>query len=275
MIQNDESALCARPTTGSTVAVALRTMSSSGESFVSVAFAAQPRDAILDVTVRSSRVSLKVRGAPLADVLGAIGRQAGVKVVLRDALRTSVTATLINVPIEEAIRRLGRWHSIVLIYDQPTDRAGRSALSEVWVTCPDADAASGLARGVVSAAAGASGEDAGAKGQSLSEPERWARALIAVKDASPEIRNQQIGALVSAHGEPAIVAALRQIATRDPAPRARRAAIQVLASMGTRGAIEAVRAALADTNPGVRSEANTALGRRGRGRPRSGEGPVD
>jgi HEAT repeats len=273
MIQNDESAMCARPTTGSTVAAALLPMSSAGDSFVSVAFAAQPRDAIVDVTVKSSRVSLSARGAPLADVLGAIGRQAGVKVVLRDALSTSVTATLINVPIEEAIRRLGRWHSIVLIYDQPTDRAGRSALSEVWVTCRDADAKSGAARGPVSAAAGTSRDDARSKGRPVSEPERWARALIAVKDASSEIRSQQIGALVSAHGEPAIVAALREIATRDPAPRARRAAIQVLASMGTRAAVEAVRATLADTNPGVRSEANTALGRRSR--PRSGEGSMD
>jgi hypothetical protein len=44
----------------------------------SVVFAAEPNRQVLNVTViTSSRVSLTVRGAPLAEVLAAIGRQAG------------------------------------------------------------------------------------------------------------------------------------------------------------------------------------------------------
>jgi hypothetical protein len=137
MIRNDELSSYGNPPNGAVLAVAARAMSSAGETFASVAFAAQPRREILDVTVKSSRVTLNARGAALADVLAAIGRQAGVKVVLRDALTTLVTATLVNVPLEEAFRRLGRWHSIVFIYARSTGGRDRPALSELWVSSPD------------------------------------------------------------------------------------------------------------------------------------------
>jgi hypothetical protein len=139
MIQNDDTATCATPADVTTFAVALLGMSSAEGTFVSVAFAAQPRGEILDVTVKSGRVSLDARGAALADVLAAMGRQAGVKVVLRDALTTLVTARLVNVPLEEAFSRLGRWHSIAFIYDRSTESADRPALSELWVSCLDHD----------------------------------------------------------------------------------------------------------------------------------------
>ena len=131
MIKNDVSTSCARPTNGAVF------VADAEQTFASVAFAAQPRRDILDVTVKSARVTLNTRGAALADVLAAIGRQAGVKVVLRDALTTLVTATLVNVPLEEAFRRLGRWHSIVFIYARSSDSGNRPALSELWVSSPD------------------------------------------------------------------------------------------------------------------------------------------
>lgn len=142
MIQNDHTATCTDPTNEAVAPVALLSMSSAEGTFVTVAFAAQPKGEILDVTVKSGRVSLDARGAALADVLAAIGRQAGVKVVLRDALTTLVTARLVNVPLEEAFSRLGRWHSIAFIYDRSTGTADRPALSELWVSCLEDDAAS-------------------------------------------------------------------------------------------------------------------------------------
>ena len=112
-------------------------MSNAEKNFASVSFAAQPRRELLEVTVKSARVTLNTRGAALADVLAAIGRQAGVKVVLRDALTTLVTANLVNVPLEDAFRQLGRWHSVVFIYARPTDAGDRPALSELWVSSPE------------------------------------------------------------------------------------------------------------------------------------------
>jgi hypothetical protein len=264
MSENGGNAMLLRPATGTAVALALLAMSSTAGPYASVVFAAQPRGQVLDVTVDASRVSLVAREAPLGDVLAAIGRQAGVKVVLRDALSTSVTATLVNVPLEEAIQRLTRWHSIVMIYDRST-RAEGSALSEVWVKSPY-PAAPGLSAVPAGPVAAAPAREEPTKTGPQTEPERWAQALLASKDTGPEIQRQQLEALVLAHGEPAIVAALRQVATRDPAPRARRAAIQVLGSMGSLDAIEAIRATLADAHPGVRSEAQTALRRQRRAR---------
>lgn len=121
----------------------LPTVSKASGSPVAVSFAGRPKGQVLTVTVRSARVSVSAQNAPLADVVAAIGRQAGFNVVLRDALTTSVTGTLINVPVDEAIRRLGRRHSIVLIYDRSTEHTGRSALTEVWVASPDPSVTAG------------------------------------------------------------------------------------------------------------------------------------
>jgi hypothetical protein len=57
------------------------------------ALAAQPKGPVLNLTVTSSRISLTARETPLADVLAAIGRQAGVKMVLRGDLNTFTNGT--------------------------------------------------------------------------------------------------------------------------------------------------------------------------------------
>jgi hypothetical protein len=171
MIEKDASTSCARPTNGAVFATS-PAMSDAGKTFASVAFAAQPRREILDVTVKSTRVTLNARSAALADVLAAIGRQAGVKVVLRDALTTLVTATLVNVPLEEAFRRLGRWHSVVFIYARSTDSGNRPALSELWVSSPDADAAGTHPRRVEAAVPGEAGDNPKARSASVSKDER-------------------------------------------------------------------------------------------------------
>jgi ribosomal protein L25 (general stress protein Ctc) len=121
------------------------------------AIGSQPTSRILDVTVTSSRVSLTARETPLRDVLTAIGQQSGVKIVLYGDFDTPVTATLAAVPLDEAIQRLSRWHSIVLIYDPsargPDDvvsSADDGVLREVWVTSAPADvrsSSSGTSRG--------------------------------------------------------------------------------------------------------------------------------
>jgi HEAT repeats len=267
MSENGGSAMCAQAAPGPAVAVALLAMSSAAGPYASVALAAPPDGQVLDVTVESSRVSLVARDAPLADVLAAIGRQAGVKVVLRDALRTSVTATLVNVPLEEAIRRLSRWHSLALIYDRSTGSLNGSVLSEVWLRSPYPDVAGGR-HGRSEAAGPASSSDCRAESRPETEPERLARKLVALKD--PKTRTRHLQDLLLAHGEPAIVAALRGLATHDPASEVRRAAVELLASRGSLDAIEAIRATLADPHPEVREEAQSALRRQRRARTSDG-----
>src|SRR5262249_14807000 len=110
---------------------------------------ASPPGQVLEVTATPSHVSLTARETPLADVLKAIGQQAGVKIVLRSELNTPVTATLDNVPLDEAIRRLSRWHSVVLIYDPSARGADDAALKEVWVMSAPADSRRGGNPGAV------------------------------------------------------------------------------------------------------------------------------
>jgi hypothetical protein len=213
----------------------------------------------LDVTVTSGRLSVRVHEARLADVLEAVGRQAGVRVMLRGDVAAPITETFVDVALEEGIRRLSRSHSVVLVYD-PSPPAGTGAvLGEIWVTASSPD---GLGRAELTTRSTPRTDTA--PRPLMGPTEGLARNLIAWKDANPETRREQIKRLVQEHGAAAAVAALRETATRDSAPGVRRAAIQVLAIFGSPDAIDAVRATLHDANPGVRSEAQTALRRQSR-----------
>ena len=95
---------------------------------------AGPTSGTLEVTVRSARLTLNARDVPLREVLTAIGRHSDVRIVLSGDFSIPVTQAFVNVPIDEAIRRLSRWYSMVLIYDGPRTSVGGAALTEVWVT---------------------------------------------------------------------------------------------------------------------------------------------
>jgi HEAT repeats len=272
VIEKGVSAMSTRRAARAVFVVVLLVIGSADAIAAPGALVAQPKGSVLNLTVTSSRISLTARETPLADVLAAIGRMAGVKMVMRGDLNTSVTATLVNVPLDDAIQRLSRWHSVVLIYKGSTEGVGAPVLTEVWVTRSSPDLAKANPRGLEPPARDTS-RDARADARLPAEWEQAAKALIAFKDANPETRSQQIEALVRAQGEDAIVAALREVATRNPDPRVRRSAIQVLGSMGSPQALAAVQATLSDANASVRSEALTALRRQSR--PRSSDGSVD
>jgi hypothetical protein len=222
----------------------------------------------LDVTVTSGRLSVRVHEARLADVLEAVGRQAGVRVMLRGDVAAPITETFVDVALEEGIRRLSRSHSVVLVYD-PSPPAGTGAvLAEIWVTASSPD---GLGRAELTTRSTPRTDTA--PRPLMGPTEGLARNLIAWKDANAETRREQMEALIREHGAYAVVDALRDAATRDPAPRVRRAAIQVLATIDGPDAVDAVRAILRDADPGVRSEVRAALRRQSR--PRISEDPLD
>jgi HEAT repeats len=227
--------------------------------------AAGPRETAFEVRVTSGLLSLRASGAQLADVLMAVGRQANLKIVLRGAIDSLVTDEFANMPLDKAVRRLTRWHSVVLVYGGPRDEAADAKLAEVWVT----SAPSGRAADDNNGGAGSDGFKGSTGVQArpaniLREQEPDSRPpglTMALRFGPSDSRTQIINALVRERGKYAVIDILREAATRDPNPRIRRGAIQVLASLNSPEAVEAVQATLHDEHPGVRGEAETALRR--------------
>ncbi|MGH7268206.1 MAG: hypothetical protein ACREMB_25590, partial [Candidatus Rokuibacteriota bacterium] len=87
----------------------------------------------VEVTVRDGRVSLDVRATPLGDVLRLIGERAGVRMNVDGNFATPVTRAFADVPLESAIRRLARGHSLSFAYAAPAEHGARPRLAEVWV----------------------------------------------------------------------------------------------------------------------------------------------
>src|SRR5262249_6987879 len=225
----------------------------------------------------------------------------GVTMVLQGALDSPVSAVFSNLPLDEGIRRLTRWHSVVMIYD-PADGAKDPALTEVWVTgsIRSEVAAGDRPRNQVRAEASTSVDSSDYAGDSPG----LSTALSKLND---DTRREQIEVLMRAQGEYAVVNALRETALLDPGsitryraiqalasmqnplavdalrslvgdlratvttssdPRIRRQAVQVLASINSPEAVDALRATLGDPHPAVAAEARRALVRQSR----AGEG---
>jgi HEAT repeats len=225
-----------------------------------VAHAAQATGQVLDLTVMSSRITLSARDVPLADVLTAIGRQTGVKILLQGDLSALVTEMFVNVPLDEGIRRLSRGHSVVFIYAGASAPARDAALSEVWVMSASPALGSRDPYSVTPRAGAGRRDDgraADTRGSTASErPVELTREL---KSGTLETRLRLIEAVVRERGEYAALDILRDAATHDADPRVRRAAIQVLTYMPSPDAVEAIRATLGDRHAGVRAEALNAL----------------
>jgi HEAT repeat protein len=269
---------------GLSAALALIALEWSSHAAAAAGSATQAQVPALEVAVASSRVNLTARQAPLAEVLTAIGRQAGLTVVLRGEFNTPVTETLVDVPLDAAIRRLTRWHSIVLIFDSPAPGSGDGRLSEIWVTSPPDDRRGqsaavrpapvpGLASGAGSGSVPSESrpprrERAGDAAARPVVPARNPRLAAALKNETPEEVGSAVAeTLVRERGVQGALLVLRDAATREPDPGVRRRAIRTLAALDSPDATEAIRATLNDDHPGVRSEAQAALRRLARSRP--------
>lgn len=83
----------------------------------------------VDVAVSDGVLRLEVSGAPLADVLWAIGEAGGFRVTLRGELSQPVDVVLEGVPVEEAIRQLVWGHTLILVRDEAATGRGRDLVA--------------------------------------------------------------------------------------------------------------------------------------------------
>jgi hypothetical protein len=86
----------------------------------------------LDVTAVDGRVSVEARGVPLGEVLDAVAREAGFRLVVKDSMPAPVNWSFHDVPVEKAVARLLGTASFVSLY-APADGPAGPTLAEVRV----------------------------------------------------------------------------------------------------------------------------------------------
>jgi hypothetical protein len=95
--------------------------------------AAEDPPAGVEAVVADGRLTLQADGAPLAEVLRAIGAAGEFEVVLRGAFAAPVRESFADRPLEDAIRDLAEGHSVVVLRDDPGPEAGAVNLAEIRV----------------------------------------------------------------------------------------------------------------------------------------------
>jgi HEAT repeats len=95
--------------------------------------ARDPSAAGVEAVVTSGRLTLQAEGAPLAEVLRAIGAAGAFEVVLRGAFATPVSEAFADRPLEDAIRDLAEGHSMVVRHGDPDPESGATELAEIRV----------------------------------------------------------------------------------------------------------------------------------------------
>ena len=88
-------------------------------------------------------LTVELRDAPMADVLLAIGAQAGFEVVIRGNLGGAVTWSFSDLPVDKCIRRLLDDSSLIMIYAPSQGHAGVRPVVRVIARCASGDAGAG------------------------------------------------------------------------------------------------------------------------------------
>ncbi len=233
--------------------------------------------ATIEVAVRQGLLSVNLRDAPLADVLQAIGEQAGFRVIIKGDLSAPVTWSFTQAPVDKALRRLLQNTSSVLIY-APSRDGGIGPLVEVIVLETKADAAARtaqIARMIPAKRTGGSRKTAvvslnddredrlRAVQRLANKPDAAATkdlALLLSEDEDPMIRRIAaiaLGKIGGARAEAALTGALED---EDSLVRGR--AIQALARKWGHKAVGSLgKTLMKDPDPTVRRQAALSLGR--------------
>lgn len=191
------------------------------------------------------RLTMEIEAQPLADVLEAIAREAGIGLEIDGELGDAEPQTFHSVPLDGAIRQLVGTHSLVMIHAPNAERQ----LSEVRVYAVE--------------------EDPEARRQASAQQARRAERAQRVESAGREVavagertdraaRVQEVRELARS-GDPAAVRDLSAILASDDDPAIRRLAVGALAGIGDPGATEPLAQALDDEDRAVRVQVVRAL----------------
>ncbi len=215
---------------------------------------------VIDVKVRYGLLTVNLRDAPLADVLLAIGEQAGFRVLVRGNAKTTVTRSFSDVPLAKGVQRL-LVHASSWLMTRDGD-----ALEEVrlygWIGSPVVKSRTAQAALAVSLT-----DDHDTRlfvKKIVLDKVKGERSLVALalaaEDEDSSVRRWAIHGLGMISGEQAVwtvgVALLE-----DPDPSIRRSAARTLATMRNDAGMDFLYAAELDHDPGVRQAVEAALSR--------------
>lgn len=212
----------------------------------------------IDVKVQNGLLTVNLRDAPLADVLLAIGEQAGFRVLVRGDAKTTVTRSFSDVPLAKGVQRLLEHASSWLM------TLDGDALEEVrlygWIGSPAV-----TSRTAQTALAVSLTDDHDTRLRFVKKIARHPHAsategliLLVTGDRDPLIRRIAAIALGKVKGERSLVALAS--AAEDEDSSVRRWAIQGLGMIGGEQAVRTVGGALLeDPDPSIRRSAARTL----------------
>src|SRR5262245_59866854 len=232
------------------------------------------------VKVDKGRVSVEAKDAVLADLLNAIGKQAGVDVTIKSGGAHRVTQSFANMGLDDAIKTLAKGKDLVLVYSSAKNLAGTN-LAEVRLfaaSAPGGKVVIDRGQGAPPQVANQSGEaqttaslvskltdnDVNVRRRAANaiatRPEQEAVTALrtAVEDPDFIVRAYALIALGQLRDEGS-VGLMSQALLRDPDPNMRRTAVGALSMVRSESARRAVEAAESDADASVRQAAADAL----------------
>lgn len=221
---------------------------------------------VIEVSYRAGALTLDARGAPLADVLRAIGEKAGFRTHLTGDLSKPVDLSLENAPLVPTVLRLVGRHSMVMIMHPNADKRRAGAISEINVRAKPLRTENRPARRFLTSIQ--EELDLGPPAQRITTIDELEKSgdskavamleKFAGHDKEEAVRGHAIGALGRVAGQPAILS-LGRILFGSSNPESRRLAAKSLASRRSNAARLFLKEATNDTDDDVRREALNAL----------------
>jgi HEAT repeats len=201
------------------------------------ASAAAAPDDRLRVRVEDGLLTVDADAVPLAEVVEAIGRQAGFETTLIGDVSALVTVSLAKMPLAEGLERLLGDTDRILIYAAPQADAIGPRIAQLWLYGPE------------------NGQE-----MTAAAPPSSPEPLL---DPDGKIRSQAVLRLTQAGATEDALDQISQVLREDADPLVRSRAAIALGSLGDRRGLAALEAALADRSFSVRVQAIQALGQIG------------
>ena len=203
---------------------------------------------VFDLKVDSGLLTLDARDAPLAEIMRAIGNQAGFEIIMTDDVDTSVTMTITDLSVAEALDRLLEGFDWVVVHDRQQDGTTDRAIDKVLVFESTSEVIGTMA---------AIGEPNGSAGTAESAMTGDAQQL------DSRTRGRDLLRLVNSGATPEVLATLGEALQADDDAWVRGRAAAALGALRDERAVSDLAWALGDESASVRMEATQALGRIG------------